>query len=91
MMKQLSEKLTQFVIDSGAISKESYAVYQYGSFMISAVITPFNQFILFCFYIKHFSFCTQYCYIIAYFIKKWKKKVYGYQRNIVLDCILLIV
>ncbi len=30
MMKQLSEKLTQFVIDSGAISKESYAVYQYG-------------------------------------------------------------
>ncbi len=30
MMKRLSEKLTQFVIDSGAISKESYAVYQYG-------------------------------------------------------------
>lgn len=29
-MKRLSEKLTQFVIDSGAISKESYAVYQYG-------------------------------------------------------------
>ena len=29
MMKRLSEKLTQFVIDSGAISKESYAVYQF--------------------------------------------------------------
>lgn len=30
MMERLSEKLTQFVIDSGAISKESYAIYQYG-------------------------------------------------------------
>lgn len=30
MMKWLSEKLTQFVVDSGAISKESYTVYQYG-------------------------------------------------------------
>lgn len=30
MMERLSEKLTQFVIDSGVISKESYTVYQYG-------------------------------------------------------------
>lgn len=30
MMKRLSERLTQYVVDSGAISKESYAIYQYG-------------------------------------------------------------
>lgn len=29
-MKQISEKLTQYIIKSGAVSPESYAVYQYG-------------------------------------------------------------
>ena len=29
-MKWLSEKLTDYVINTGAVSKELYAVYQYG-------------------------------------------------------------
>ena len=29
-MKQLSEKITDYIVKSGAISEESYAIYQYG-------------------------------------------------------------
>ena len=29
-MKYLSEKITDYIIKAGAISKESYAIYQYG-------------------------------------------------------------
>ena len=29
-MKQLSERITDYIVKSGAISEESYAIYQYG-------------------------------------------------------------
>lgn len=40
-MKQLSEKLTRYVIDTGAVSEESYAIYQYGFQMGLEMISCF--------------------------------------------------
>ena len=52
-MKYLSEKITDYVIKTGAASEESYAIYQYGFQigleMVSCFLTCFCS-LYYCFY-----------------------------------------
>ena len=75
-MKQLSERITDYIVKSGAISEESYAIYQYGfqiglemgsCFLVSLGIALYLHMIpqFFCIY-RYFYAVAYLCWWIAF-------------------------